>query len=72
MTLLEERAFKEDDWGNGTEICIISYKKRIASPGLIQDAWSWCTVMTLRDGTGREMGAGFRMGNTCMPKADSC
>ena len=25
-------------WENGTETCIISYKKRIASPGLIQDS----------------------------------
>ena len=24
-------------WENGVEICIISYKKRIASPGLMQD-----------------------------------
>jgi len=24
-------------WENGIEICIISYKKRIASPGLMQD-----------------------------------
>ena len=27
-------------WENGTETCIISYKKRIASPGLIQDMGS--------------------------------
>ena len=33
-------------WGNGMETCIISYKKRIASPGSIQDAWGWCTGMT--------------------------
>ena len=26
-------------WGNGIETCIISYKKQIAGPGLIQDAW---------------------------------
>ena len=32
----------------------------------------WCTGMTRRDGTGREVGGGFRMGNTCMPVADSC
>ena len=25
-----------------------------------------------RDGTGREVGGGFRMGNTCTPVADSC
>ena len=59
-------------WGNGMETCIISYKKRIASPGLIQDAWGWCTGMTRRDGTGREVGGGFRMGTTRMPVADSC
>ena len=59
-------------WGNGTETCIISYKKWIACPGLIQDAWGWCTGMTWRDDTGREVGGGFRMGNTCMPVADSC
>ena len=28
--------------------------------------------MTLRDGMGREVGEGFRMGNTCTPMADSC
>ena len=59
-------------WGNGMETCIISYKKRIASPGSIQDAWGWCTGMTRRDGTGREVGGEFRMGNTCTPVADSC
>ena len=43
------------------ETCMI-YKKRIASPGLIQDPWGWCTGMTQRDGTGREVGGWFRMG----------
>ena len=33
--------------------CIISYKKQIASPSSIQDAWGWCTGMTRKDGTGR-------------------
>ena len=33
-------------WGNVMETCIISYKKRIASPGSIQDPWGWCTGMT--------------------------
>jgi len=51
---------------------IISYKKQIVSPGSIQDAWGWCTGMTWRDGMGREMGGGFRMGNTCIPMVDSC
>ena len=27
--------------------------------------------MTLRDGMGREVGMGFRMGNTCIAMADS-
>ena len=26
----------------------------------------------LRDGMGREVGGGFRMGNTCTPMADAC
>ena len=61
-------------WENGIEICIISYKKQIASPGSMQDtdAWGWCTGMTQRDGTVREVGGGFSMGNTCTPVADSC
>ena len=39
----------------------------------------WCmrqgtqgTGMTLRVGMGREVGGGFRMGDTCTPMADSC
>ena len=35
-------------------------------------AQGWCTGMTLRDGMGRKVGGGFRMGNTCTPMADSC
>ena len=31
-----------------------------------------CTGMTLRDGMGREVGRGFRMGNIFIPMADSC
>ena len=58
-------------WGNGTETCIISYKKQIANPGSIQDAQGWCSGMTQRDGTGREEGRGFRMGNTGIPVVDS-
>ena len=58
-------------WGNVMETCIVSYKKRIASPGSIQDAWGWCTGMTQRDGTRREVGGGFSMGNMCMPAPNS-
>ena len=39
---------------------------------MIQPAQGWCTGMTQRDGMGREVGEGFRMGNTCIPMADSC
>ena len=46
-------------WGNVMETCIISYKKRITSPGSIQDAWGWCTGMTRRDGMLREVGGGW-------------
>ena len=62
-------------WENGIETCIISYKKRIASPGsmqVIQDAWGWCTGLTQWDGTGREVGGGFRIGSTCTSVVDSC
>ena len=36
------------------------------------DAWGWCTETTQREGTGREVGGGFGMENTCIPVADSC
>ena len=60
-------------WENGIETCIISYMKRITSPGLMQDTGclGLVTGMTQRDGMGREEGGGFRMVNTCIPVADS-
>ena len=58
-------------WQNGIETCIISYMKRVASPGLILDAWGWCTGTTQRDGMGRKEGGGFRMGSTRIPVMDS-
>ena len=58
-------------WENCIETCIISYKKRMASPGSMQNAWGWCTGMTQREGMGREEGGGFRMRNTGIPVADS-
>ena len=61
-------------WENGIETCIISYKKRIASPGSMQD--TGCLGLVHWDDPegwlGREVGGGFRMGNTCTPVADSC
>ena len=35
-------------------------------------AQGWCTGMTQRDGMEREVGGGFRMGNTCKSMAGSC
>jgi len=37
-----------------------------------QGTQGWCTGKTQRDGMGRDVGRGFRMGNTCTPMADSC
>ena len=60
-------------WENGIETCIISYKKRIASPGSMQDTGSLGLVhWDDPDGMRREVGGGFRIGNTCTPMADSC
>ena len=39
---------------------------------MIQDARDWYTGMTQRDGMGRELGGGLRMGNMCTPVVDSC
>ena len=58
-------------WVSDIETCRISCKKRVASPGSMRDTeclglvhWDdpegWCGE-----------GGGFRMGNTCMPVADS-
>ena len=60
-------------WENDIEACKISCKKRVASPGSMHDTGclGWCTGTTQRDGIGREEGGGFRMGNTCIPVADS-
>ena len=39
---------------------------------MIQDAQGWCTGTTQRDGMGREVGGGFRMGNTCIHAPAAC
>ena len=57
-------------WENGIETCIISYMKQVASPGSMHD--TGCSGLVQRDGMGREEEGGFRMGNTCIPVADSC
>ena len=58
------------------ETCILPYVKQIASPGLMHE--TVCSGLVHWDdpvgwyGMGREVGGGFRMGNTCTPMADSC
>ena len=61
-------------WENGIETCILSYVKRITSPGSMHETGysGGCTGMTQRDGMGREVERGFRRGNTYTPMADSC
>ena len=56
-------------WENGIETCIISYMKQIASPGSMPDTGylGWCTGMTQRDGTGREVGGGSGWGTRVHP-----
>ena len=59
-------------WENGIETCIILYMKQVASPGSMHD--TGCLGLVHWDdleGWSRE-GGGFRMGNTCIPVADSC
>ena len=60
-------------WENGIETCKISCRNELPVQVryTILDAWGWCTGTTQRDGMGREEGGGFRMGNTCIPVADS-
>ena len=57
---------------NSLETCILSSVKQITSPGWMHEtsAQGWCTGKTQRDGMGREVGGGIRMGNTCKSMAD--
>ena len=63
-------------WENGIETCILSYVKRITSPGSMHD--TGCSGLVHWDdpdgwdGMVREVGLGFRMGNTCTPVVHSC
>ena len=53
-------------------LIILSIFSKVMSLLMIQDAWGWCMRMIQRDGMGREVGGGFRMGNMCTPVAESC
>ena len=61
-------------WENGIETYILSYVKRITSPGSMHD--TGCSGLVHWDDPEgwdeREVGGGFRMGNTSTPVADSC
>ena len=59
---------------NSIETSILSRVKQITSSGWMHEtsAQGWCTGKTQRDGMGREVGEGIRMGNTCKSMADSC
>ena len=61
-------------WESGIETCKLSYVKQIASPGLMHD--TGCSGLVHWDDPegwdGKGGGRGFRMGNTCIPVADSC
>ena len=61
-------------WENGIETCKLSHVKRIASPGSMHETGRSGLVHwgDLEGWDGREVGGGFRMGNTCTPVVDSC
>ena len=61
-------------WENSSETCILPYVKQMTSENSMHEAGHSKLVhwTTQRDGMGREVGGGFRMGDTCTPVADSC
>ena len=59
-------------WENGIETCIISYMKRIASPGLMQDTGCLGLVHWNDPEGWYGEGGGRGMGDTCTLMADSC
>ena len=60
-----------DDLENDIETCIISCMKRVASPGSMHDTGCLGLVHWDDPEGWYEEGGGFRMGNTCIPLADS-
>ena len=61
-------------WESGIDTCIISYKKRITSLGLMPD--TGCLGLVHWDDPegwyGEASGGGFRIGNMCTHVVDSC
>ena len=60
-------------WENGIETCILSYVKQTVIPDSMHE--TGCLGLVHWDDPegwdGREVGEGFRMGNTCTPMAES-
>ena len=59
-------------WENGIETCIISYMKRVVSPGSMHNTGCLGLVHWDDSEGWYGEGGGFRMGNTCIPVVDSC
>ena len=60
-------------WENGIETCILSCMKGVASPGSMHNTGCLGPVHwdNPEEWYREEEGGGFRMGNTCIPVADS-
>ena len=58
-------------WENSIETCIISCMKRVASPGSMHDTGCLGLVHWDDPEGWYGEGEGFRMGNKCIPVADS-
>ena len=58
-------------WENGNETCKISCRKRVASPGSMHNTGCLGLVHWDDPEGWYGEGGGFRMGNTCIPVADS-
>ena len=58
-------------WENGIETCKISCMKQVASPGSMHDTGCLGLVHWDDPEGWYGEGGGFRMGNTCIPVADS-
>ena len=59
-------------WENGIETCKISCKKRVANPSSMHDTGCLGLVHWDDPEGWYGEGGGFRMGNMCIPVADSC
>ena len=55
---------------NSIETCVLLPYVQVRC--MKQGTQSQCTGTPLRDEMGREVGGGFRLGDTCTPMADSC